>query len=321
MKKIALIMFLGLLLVQVLPAIETSTDTALIYPKMKLTGFGRVRYTSDAAAGKIDGFSIAQGRFGITGDINELFSYTFTIETSNTDTENRKMLYDLYLDTTIIPTFKFRLGQFKYPFGLEQTTPDADLELINKADVVNNLIKPTRDIGLQVSRDIPILGLRPNLTLALVNGSGFNLEDENARKSFIGRLTLNPLNGLVLGASYYDGTTGVADKKVRTGVDFKYENNRLLAKGEYIVGKDILVNKEGYYLTLGYTFLPGTVFLVRYDWWNTNKDKADLDTSRVTLALNYFFSKNLLMRVNYEIKNEAVSVKNDVFMIQMQVKL
>jgi phosphate-selective porin len=320
MKKIVLILLGSMLLFSVLPAFETSTDTAQPLPKLKLSGFGRVRYTVDATAGKTDGFSITQGRFGVNGDISSDFSYGFSIETTNSDTVNNKMLYDLYIDTTIVRNFKIRLGQFKYAFGLEQTTPDADLELINKAEVVNNLVKPTRDIGLQVSRDLPLDWLRPNVTLALFNGSGSNAEDENNRKTLIGRLTLNPLNGLTVGASYYDGTTGTADKKTRGGFELKYENNRLLAKGEYIFGKDKTVNKAGYYVTLGYTVLTGTVVLFRYDWWNANKDLTDLDVSRLTFGVNYFFSKSVLLRTNYELKTEKPSVKNNIFMVQMQVK-
>jgi hypothetical protein len=320
MKKLVLIMLGSMLLFHVLTAFETSTDTAQAYPKLKLSGFGRVRYAWDATPGKPDGFTVAQARFGISGDIATLFSYTFSLEATNGDPENKKMLYDLYIDTTIIRNFKIRLGQFKYPFGLEQTTPDADLELINKAEVVNNLVKPTRDIGVQVSRELAAAWLQPNITLALVNGSGSNSDDENDRKTFIGRLTLTPLNGLTIGASFYDGTTAVADRKTRSGFELKYENNRLLAKGEYISGKDKALEKAGYYLTLGYTILPKTVVLLRYDWWNPNRDIKDLDVSRVTFGVNYFFNKNVLLRTNYERKMEKPAIKNDIFMIQLQVK-
>jgi hypothetical protein len=320
MKKILLIWLGSMLLFCTLSAFETSTDTTQPFPKLKLAGFGRVRYSVDAAAGKADGFSLAQGRFGVSGDISDLFAYAFSLEATNGDPENKKLLYDLYIDTSIVRNFKIRLGQFKYPFGLEQTTPDADLELINKAEVVNNLVKPTRDIGVQVSRELPAAWLRSTVTLALVNGSGSNSDDENDRKTFIGRLTLAPLKGLTIGASCYNGTTGVADKKTRAGFELKYENNRLLAKGEYIFGKDKTVNKAGYYVTLGYTVFSRTVLLFRYDWWNSNQDLADLDISRLTFGVNYFFSKNVLLRTNYELKNEKPAVKNNIFMVQMQVK-
>jgi hypothetical protein len=60
--------------------------------------------------------------------------------------------------------------------------------------------------------------------------------------------------------------------------------------------------------------------LFRYDWWNANQDLSDLDVSRLTFAVNYFFSKNVLLRTNYELKTEKPAVKNNIFMVQMQVK-
>jgi hypothetical protein len=291
MKKPALIIFASILLFQALFAFETSTDVTPPFPKLRMGGFGRVRYVWDLTPGKADGFTVAQARLALSGDISSLFSFAFSLEATNGDQENRKMLYDLYVDTAIIRNFKIRLGQFKYPFGLEQTTPDADLELINKAEVVNALIKPTRDIGVQVNRELAAAWLRPNLTLALVNGSGSNTEDENGRKTFIGRLNVTPLNGLTIGASFYDGTTGAADRKTRAGFELKYESNRLWAKGEYISGKDKTQRKVGYYLTLGYTILPRTALLLRYDRWNPDRDIKDLDVSRFTFGVNYFFGK------------------------------
>jgi hypothetical protein len=320
MKKLVLTLLGSILLFHALVAFETSTDVTQPFPKLKLGGFGRVRYAWDLTPGKADGFTVAQARFVLSGDISSFFSYTFSLEATNGDPENKKILYDLYIDTTIIRNFKIRLGQFKYPFGLEQATPDADLELINKAEVVNTLIKPTRDIGVQVNRELAAAWLRTNITLALVNGSGSNGEDENDRKTLIARLTVTPLNGLTIGASFYDGTTAATDRKTRSGFELKYESNRLLAKGEYISGRDKTLEKAGYYLTLGYTILPQTVLLLRYDWWNPNRDIKDIDVSRFTFGVNYFFSKNVLLRTNYERKTEKPVLKNDIFMIQLQIK-
>lgn len=321
MKKFAvLIVLLVAVTITGLFAVETTTQTQSQYPNLVLNGFARVRYTWDFGAGKVDGFSIPNARFGIRGDISKYFSYTFSIEGSNGDPENKKMVYDVYIETSIIKDFKIRLGQFKYAFGLEQSTPEADLDFINKADVVSNLIKPTRDIGLQVSRDIDFSSVRTNLTLGLVNGSGSNTEDENNRKTLIGRFLLTPVKGLTLGASYYDGATGIADKKNRVGAELKLEICKLFLKAEFITGKDKTAKKEGYYFTLGYTVLPSTVLLARYENWDVDKNLVDRDISRLTIGLNYYFGKNVLWRTNYERRMEKPAVKNDVFSTQFQVK-
>jgi len=323
MKRFAvLIVLLVAVTLTGLFGVETTTpaSTQTQYPNLVLNGFARVRYTWDFGPNKVDGFSIPNARFGIRGDISKYFSYTFSIEGANADPENKKMVYDVYIETTIIKDFKIRLGQFKYAFGLEQSTPEADIDFINKADVVSNLIKPTRDIGLQVSRDFNFSSVRSNLTLALVNGSGSNVQDENNRKTLVGRFLLTPLKGLTLGASYYDGTTGIADKKNRVGAELKLEISKLFLKAEFITGKDITVKKDGYYFTLGYTILPSTVLLVRYDNYDLYRELVDMDISRWTIGLNYYFGKNVLWRTNYERRMEKPAVKNDVFSTQFQVK-
>lgn len=322
MKKVAiLVVLLVAVIISDSFGVEATTQTQPQYPNLVLNGFARVRYTWDFTPGKVDGFSIPNARFGIRGDISKYFSYTFNLEGSNGDAENKKMIYDVYIESSIIKNFKIRLGQFKYSFGLEQSTPDADLEFINKAEVVNNLIKPTRDIGLQVSRDINFSGVGTTLIVALVNGSGSNVEDENNRKTWVGRFLLTPAKGFTVGASYYDGTTGTLnDQKKRIGAELKLEINRLMVKAEYISGKDKAIKKDGYYVAVGFTVLPSTVLLVRYDNFDINRDLVDMDMSRWTFGLNYFFGKNVLWRTNYERRMEKPALKNDIFSTQFQVK-
>lgn len=313
------LLFLMILMAAAVPAVEKSTSPADEFPKLKLTGFTRFRYTVDMTDKKPDGFSLAALRFGLTGYISQDFSYTLTLEGTNTDNENRKLVYDAYIDTTLIRNFRIRFGQFKYGFGLEQTTPEAELDFINKSDVVNNLIKPNRDIGVQAARDIPIGSVRSTVTVAVINGSGTNLDDENNRKSVVGRLALNPFKGVQLGASYYDGTVGTADKKTRAGLDLKVEFSRLTVKAEYLNGKDKTVSKEGYYLAAVYSVLPAAQLLVRYDFWNSNRNAENVDAARWTFGVNYFFGKRVLWRTNYEMKRETPAFRNDLFLTQLQI--
>lgn len=290
-------------------------------PQLKLNGFTRLRYTLNLTSPGSNSFSLAQLRFGIKGTISKHFSYTFSLEGTNTDGENRKLIYDAYIDSTILPWVKIRFGQLKYPFGLEQTTADPDLELINKADVVTNLVRPTRDIGLQVSREFEIRHLQPMIALAIINGSGSNLNDENTRKALVGRLLLKPLKGLAVGASLYDGTTGALNsKKSRVGAELKYTRGGFLLKGEIIAGKDAGVKKNGFYATAGYTLAGDNQALVRYERWDADRSVADLDTSRITLAFNRFFGKNVVWQTNYEHRTETPGIKNDVLATQVQIR-
>ena len=291
------------------------------FPKITPTGFAKARYTIDTTAGAKDGFSIAQARFGIKGDIAKKIFYKFSIETTSRDTENNKSLNDAYMDIKSIPYFAIRLGQFKYKFSLENTIADEDLELINKSDVVNNLVNPTRDIGIEISKSLFLKSLKSDLSVAVVNGSGSNTADENDNKAVIGRILLSPIKNFSFGGSMYSGATSTnTTTKNRLGFEIKYELKKLLCKAEYLHGKDGSIEKEGYYLTGGYEILPKTVFLTRYDMWDSSLSVSENKNNRWTFGLNYFIDKNVLLRNNYERKMESTSINNDLIMSELQVK-
>ncbi len=291
------------------------------FPKIKPTGFAKARYTIDTTAGAKDSFSIAQARLGLKGDIAKDISFAFSLEGTNTDTNNNKALYDAYIDIKSIPYFSARIGQFKYKFSLEQCIPDTNLELINKSNVISNLVKPTRDIGMEISKSFSLKSAKANCSVAVVNGSGSNQADENDYKSIVGRVFFTPLKGFNVGGSVYDGKTGAAGvTKDRTGFEAKYELEKLLCKAEYIFGKDDAVKKEGYYATVGYTVITSCVLLARYDVWDPSLKTVGKKNSRWTFGLNYFLDKNVLLRNNYERKMESPSIKNDLLMTQLQVK-
>jgi hypothetical protein len=152
MKKYFLLCIVLFFSVNTAFSMQISTNADSDFPKINFAGFARVRYTADTTEGAKGGFSIAQARFGIIGDISKNISYCFSLEGTNTETINNKLLYDAYLDIKSIKYFMLRVGQFKYKFSLEQSTPDPDLELIDKSDIVNNCVNPTRDIGIELSR-------------------------------------------------------------------------------------------------------------------------------------------------------------------------
>lgn len=316
MLRVWLICLLVLLPVST-QAVEISLPDKPDFPKISPNGFARLRCTIDKTVGAKDGFTIAQARFGLKGDISKDVSFSFTLEGTNTETNNNKALYDVYMDVKSIPYFTVRLGQFKYKFSLEQCIPDADLELINKSDVVSNLVSPTRDIGIEISKGLSTMSLKSNWSVAVVNGSGSNQADEDDYKTVTGRVVFTPVNGLDLGGSIYDGTTSSTSiTKDRIGLEVKYEFEKIMCKAEYIWGKDNNTKKEGYYLTVGYTVMPSVVLLTRYEIWDSSLKKV----SRWTFGLNYFLDKNVLLRNNYEQKMESPSIKNDLIMTQLQVK-
>lgn len=316
MKKWFLVFVVGLGLWTV-RLFSSENNLATIKP----TGFAKARYTVDTTAGAKDGFTIAQARIGLKSDISKDVAFSFSFEGTNADTNNNKSVCDAYIDIKSIPYFSARVGQFKYKFSLENVTPDQELELITKSAVANNLINPTRDIGAEVSKNFLIKSVKADYSVTVINGSGSNQADENDYKSIVVRAIFTPLKGFNVGGSVYDGKTGAeAVTKDRTGLEAKYEFDKLLCKAEYIFGKDGAVKKEGYYATVGYTVKPSVVMLARYDLWDPSLESTGEKNRRWTLGLNYFLDKNVLFRSNYERKMESPSIKNDLIMSELQVK-
>ncbi len=244
MKKVFVFIFVAVLIGKIF-CLETSTNVPADFPKIKPTGFAKARYTVDTTAGKKDGFTIAQACFGVKGDISKDVVFSFSLEGTNTDTNNNKVLYDAYIDIKSVPYFAIRLGQFKYRFSLEQCTSDIDLELVNKSEVVSNLVSPTRDIGVELCRQFSFSAVKGNISAAVMNGSGSNQSDENDNKTSIARLVLSPIKGFDVGGSIYNGLTSTSSiKKDRTGFEAKYEVEKLLCKAEYVFGKDDDVKKR-----------------------------------------------------------------------------
>ncbi len=301
-------------------SLEITTNTALDFPKLQLSGYTQVRYTADETPGNKDGFSLGMARFGVKGNISTNVSYAFSLEKTNTDTTNSKELYDLYIDVKSIPYFSARIGQFKYEFSLEQCTPDADLELINKSGAVKTLVSPTRDIGIEIARVFSLFSVKTDIALTLVNGSGSNTSDENDPKTAIGRIVFSPFQGLDFGGSVYDGETSTKTIKTRVGLELKYEIKNFFTKAEYLHGKDASVQSEGFYLTGGFTLFPSLVLLLRYDVWDASLKTIGKKESRLTIGVNYFLDKNVLIRNNYEMKQEDPSKDNNLLMTQLQVK-
>ena len=133
------------------------------------------------------------------------------LNTASTTSGGRSILRDAYGWTDYIPYTRITLGQFKTPFGLEGVESLSDNPTINRSMVTNLVHYPLlRDIGVMASwnfkTDVSGLPLGAQWAVALVNGTGYNLPDDNDQKDLVFRGTVNPLvEGLNIGGSLYGG--------------------------------------------------------------------------------------------------------------------
>jgi len=76
----------------------------------------------------------------------------------------------------------------------------------------------------------------------------------------------------------------------------------------------------GDYINLFYTVCPSVLLLARYDSYDPDIGVLNNEKTRWTFGVNYFIDKNVLVMNNYERRLETPGVKNDIFMVQLQVK-
>lgn len=303
-------------------------------------------------------FLFNRARLGVTGKVPYDFSYYAMAEFS--PEKNGPYLLDFFITYHGLgPWANISVGQFKQPFGLELTTPCHALHTINRSLVVNELASPFRDRGVMVhggTDTMNVFGLTNknvfSWSMAYVNGTGMNTEDDNTAKDYLGRLAFSPLKEITLGGSYRFGKQknpeieNKDDERMRWGADLTVDFFNFLLQGEYISGEDkgsklvgggcgsegeIVTgdfNSEGYSGMLLYNTPWFLQPVVKYEMYDPDVD-TDYDQNSIwTFGLNYFFNDWTRLQVNYLYKVEESSssnlefyneIDNDMLLVQLQI--
>jgi phosphate-selective porin len=299
-----------------------------------------------------------RARLGVVGNIPYDFSYYFVSEMSPLiNGGGGASILDAFVTYNRFgPYFKVSFGQFKTPFGLEQMTACHKLHTINRSEVVNNLSGPIRDFGVMFSGGTDTLSLFGSKTknlfgysIAVVNGTGRNLQDNNVKKDILGRVTFHPFEFITVGASYRFGAHPSAagleedDTRKRLGFDVELKYKEFLLQGEYTKGADVgsyttgggcggdlefhegSVNRNGFFVQGMYMTPWRLQPLVKYEYYEPNADAEIIDDQRtiITYGLNYFFNDWTRLQINYLYKVEEsgnVEITNDALLLQIQVQ-
>jgi phosphate-selective porin len=306
--------------------------------QIQLAGYTQIRYQALDEKGKKDGFDIRRVRLDVKGNITPFFAYRI-----QTDLADKPKILDACAEIKLNDYFNITVGQFRIPFSLENLTSMSKFELIDFSQAVDALAARGKDvIGNQNGRDIGIqvggalLKKEANTLveyrLGVFNGSGINIADTaNKAKDVAGRLIINPVKGLSIGASYYNGwgkairpTTefvGRSQARNRFGVEVSYTSTRLSLKGEYIQGKDGKTDRAGWYALAGYYIIPQRLQVVgKYDTYDPDTSADDNVTTNYVAGVNYNFNMWSRIQAFYTIREEqGTSVNNNYFSIQYQI--
>jgi len=256
---------------------------------------------------------------------------------------------DAYASYTFWPYLKVTVGQQKVPLSYESLRTDYDIHSVSRSQAVEALTARSkdvlatansatpvnnngRDIGVVASGGIPNNNTGINwvdYAVGVVDGEGINVSDPDKHKDIGARVVVHPLKELQVGGSIYDGkaTYGVDRSTPKTrdryGFDAAYEGKWLYAAAEYLAGTDSATKRGGYYAMAEGFYIPKKAsVLLKYDFYDPNKDK-DADATTITsVALNYYFAAFTKVQLQYDFRHEndaETQKKNNLLSIQAQI--
>lgn len=306
---------------------------------LQLSGLLQTEYEGFEQSSKINTFLLHRARLDVKGNISDDWNYEVYTEFAGATPK----LLDAYTTYKIADYLKITAGQFKVPFSLESLISDADLEFIDRTQVVNALAGRSTDvIGNQNGRDIgaQLTGSFAKLNdhylfdyyFSVLNGAGYDVTtDNNNHKDIVGRLAIHPVQNLTITADFYHGIdpfivgsakTPANNLRNRQGIDGRYVWKKLSLTAEFDKGTDGHINRNGWYGQAAYFVWSNKLQLAaRYDTFDPTQTITTDRTTNYTGGINYFFNKWAKFTVDYIDAREqtATQIKNNIFEAQLQL--
>lgn len=272
----------------------------------KISGYAQMRYEYKSGDAGSSTFQLRRVRLSLDGDITKKVDYKLQAELTSF-----KML-DAYFSYKPMAGLNLRVGQFKLPFSIENTDyGPTKLELMDYSMAMTYLVASDESIGEDVikanGRDmgIKIYGsFADNIIgydLGVFNGRSLNAKDNNKSKDVVGRLSIRPLDGLLISASYMWGEYGDSHiKRERWGVGLCYDRGNWVARSEYIGGNTGELKSEGVYALAGYRFCKHWMAVARYDtFWEDADYRSESSTTTYSVGINWRPVKHFMLQASY----------------------
>ncbi len=306
-------------------------------PKIKVFGFFQPEYDYTLSDPAESSFTFRRARIGVRGRVFEDFSYYMMLETSPfIGGVGSAYLMDAFITWDKYNWSRISVGSFKQPFGLEVTTACSKLTTIDRAIVSDQLVSPQRDYGIMILGGNKYTKL--NYSVALMNGRGLNVKDNNNKKDIIGRATYKVLDFMTIGGSFrYGYPNNEVDTRTTYGGEILMNFNNLHIQSEYIQDEgdynraagggcgseplELGEKRSGAYGMIWYDTKWNVQPVLKYEYFDQDHDIKDIGyTERMTLGVNYFFNEKIRLQVNYQANIETyINIDNDKFLAQIQV--
>ena len=155
-------------------------------------------YFDDGGVGNNDAFLIRRARMTFEGALNRMFQYQIQPEFGGSSVG----LNVANLTATFSPRFQVKFGRFKSTVGLEHQQGSSNATLFAERSLVTSLIGGS-DIGVQAMGESP--GGLVRYAVGVFNGTPDGTVSTNTdtddEKTVVGRIMLQPVDGLSVGVS------------------------------------------------------------------------------------------------------------------------
>jgi len=184
-----------------------------------------------------DRFRLRRARINLTGEFAEQFDFKMEGDFENSDGLNSSRTAfeatDIFINWHQFPAAQIKIGQWKAPFGLEQTTPDTSLYTIERT-LPTGAITPERQIGIQLWGK-PFANVWPDqkdlLTYyaGVFNGNGRNTTvNDNNNFMYVGRLESTLFKSKMWGESFLKLGADVLNSRDDKGTNISQTLNLLV---------------------------------------------------------------------------------------------
>jgi len=307
--------------------------------------WGQASVLNDETDGKNSSFQLKRSRIGAKGMVHEKIGYHFMVEGLISSQETR--LLQAWINYKLHPLADIRIGQFKYPFGIEAYPGFINWKFINNSFVTVGFVKELgrknsgessgffRDVGAQLAgvHKFNDSGYSVGYKVMLMNGNGILKTDNNEEKDVVLHTNLGAPLGINFGVSYFKGTfendtnPSSLDESA-FGFDFTWQH-KLLAKDFRIQGEYMRANYKtaaddiepwGFYIYGTCFVIPKVELGLRYDYYESNdKVKGGTDQKRMTLSAGYYVTKYQRINLNYEVREDDMKYTDNLLAAQFQI--
>lgn len=318
---------------------SVNTVVNTLKERILLSGYAQAGYTYDDEKDPDNMFDVkriifmAEGR--ITRDWLCYFMYNFNAGGS---------LTEVYTEYKFLPGLSARLGQFKTPYTIENLISPSSLELINCYSQATNYLAGIdnsdklyggmggRDMGLMIYGRV--FDELVDYQLAVMNGQGINVKDQNNSKDIAGSVMLNLLKELSVGGSFNKGKgcaldVSAVNSAIKPGESYTrnrwsagavIETKNVSVRSEYLNGKDGKIRSDGFYALASFHVLPKKLDVIAsYDYFNRDKTFKDKQTNYIA-GLQYWFYPRCRVQAQYTFRDKKNGGNSNLIQTQIQVR-